>query len=53
MTEQEIPAFPSQCQKGVPRRMPRILGLPSGMVYLPIFRVRLGGRISAEERNGR
>ena len=49
-TEQKMPASPSQCQKGVPRRMPLILGPPSGMVYLPIFQVRFGPLISAEER---
>src|SRR5262249_27222548 len=53
ITEQKIPALPSQCQKGVPWRMPLIRGLPSGRVYLPNFRVRLGARISADERNGR
>ena len=53
ITEQKIPAFPSQCQKGVPRRMPLICGLPSGIVYLPIFMLRLGAPISAEDRNGR
>ncbi len=45
-----MPASPSQCQKGVPRRMPLILGPPSGMVYLPIFQLRFGPLISADER---
>src|SRR5258708_31126951 len=53
ITDEKIPALPNQCQNGVPRRMPLIRGLPSGMVYLPIFKVRFGPRISAEERNGR
>ena len=53
ITEQKIPAFPSQCQNGVPRRMPLIVGLPSGIVYLPIFTLLFGPRISADERNGR
>src|SRR5579863_4518435 len=53
ITEQKIPAFPSQCQKGIPRRIPLIWGLPRGIVYLPILKLRFDGPISAEERNGR
>src|ERR1700730_4483508 len=48
ITEQKIPAFPSECQNGVPRRILLICGFPNGTVYLPIFKLRLGGRISAE-----
>src|SRR5215469_2702551 len=53
MMEEKIPARPSQCQNGVPRRMPLMVGLPSGTVYLPILKLRFGPLISAEERNGR
>src|SRR6476659_9461451 len=49
-TEQKMAASASQCQKGVPRRMPLILGPARGMVYLPSFQVRFGPLISAEER---
>src|SRR5437588_12113492 len=52
ITEQKIPAFPSQCQNGVPRRMPLIVGLPSGIVYLPIFTLLSGPRISSDEGKG-
>ena len=45
-----MPASPSQCQNGVPLRMPLMMGLPRGMVYLPIFICRFGPLISADER---
>ena len=50
MTEQKTPAFPSQCQKGVPFLKPLISALQSGIEYLPIRRRRLGSLICAEER---
>ena len=53
ITEQNTPALPSQCQKGVPRRIPLISGFPSGKEYLPIRSRRFGSLICAEERNGR
>ena len=53
MIEEKIPALPSQCQNGVPFRMPLICALPSGMVYFPIFQLRFGPLISADERNGK
>src|SRR6266496_2297933 len=53
ITELKIPALPSQCQNGVPLRMPLISVLPNGMEYLPIFKCRFGPLISADDRNGR
>src|ERR1700687_918576 len=53
ITELKIPAFPSQCQNGVPLRIALISVLPNGMEYLPIFRCRFGPLISADERYGR
>src|SRR5258708_35691876 len=53
ITEQKMPALPSQCQKGMPRRMPRILGPLSGKVNLPIFSLYFGSWISADDKNGR
>src|SRR5438309_2112532 len=50
ITEQNIPASPSQCQNGVPLRIPLIRAPPRGKVYLPIFKLRFGPLISAEER---
>src|SRR5216683_8434969 len=50
ITEQKTPAFPSQCQKGVPFRKPLISAFPSGNEYLPMRRWRLGSLICAEER---
>src|SRR5947199_6724693 len=41
ITDEKIPALPSQYQNGVPRLMPLICGLPSGMVYVPIFTLLL------------
>src|SRR4030081_2936067 len=52
MTELKMPAFPSQCQNGVPLRMALISVLPNGMEYFPILICRLGPLISADDKNG-
>ena len=49
-TEQKMPASPNQCQNGIPRRIPLILGPRSGILYFPIFQLWFGPLISAEER---